>query len=744
MSEQPNAPYGDDEMNEQVNDEFNDIAARELSDLAEVRELRPRTESDADDQDDEHDGDGHPDQESVVIELGKPAGRPVDPPDESVPPGPALPDREREPVLPAWLASRTRLFQQVRWAVRYAGYVAAYHAVRSPKYAAKLAVFAPVGVVATVVRLCRWASAEEGNWTLRNEAANRNDPEAWLRLDRARERHTRFRWCVLLAGTVAATVGVLYVVYGPVPAYAKWLLVAALVPVLARLGRPADRPITDRVSAGRRYRKLTAELVRRALCSISIAGITQAVAKDPAAMTFPHEIRRDGPGYRAVVDLPFGVSAAEVIARRSKVAAGLRLPTDQVWPAPGTDHAGQLELWVGDEPASRMKQPAWPLTRSGKVDVFKSFPFATTPRLSTVNAQVMARNWLFGGVPGSGKTFAMRVVVLAAALDARCELRGYELKGTGDYDMVEPLCAEYGSGADDETALRALGLLRWLYAECQRRGPIVKRMAKAGKAPENKVTSELASMKGLGLHPILAWIDECQELFTHPDRKIRAEAQELAPKVIKLGRAYGIMLLLGTQRPDKDSLPTAVTANANTRFCLAVMDQGANDMILGTSAYKSGYRATQFEPGTDAGWGWAVGLGRPAPMRSYYVDNTAARKVIARATGYRQHAGTLPVEPERRSTDAGVDVLADLAAVWPVGEDKVWNEALCARLAELRPATYDGWRSEQLTSAVKPHGIRAADVGRRIDGKPVTRRGIARADLDSAIAERNRRRESDT
>ena len=43
----------------------------------------------------------------------------------------------------------------------------------------------------------------------------------------------------------------------------------------------------------------------------------------------------------------------------------------------------------------------------------------------------MFRNWLFGGQPGSGKTFAMRLLVLAAALDIRVELRGYELKGVG-------------------------------------------------------------------------------------------------------------------------------------------------------------------------------------------------------------------------------------------------------------------------------------------------------------------------
>ena len=160
------------------------------------------------------------------------------------------------------------------------------------------------------------------------------------------------------------------------------------------------------MSQGKAYRKLTAELVRRALLSVQLAGINSAVAKDPNAITFPVEIHRDGPGHLAVVDLPYGVEAADVIARRGRLASGLRLPLDQVWPEPAPGHTGRLALWVGHEPASQMRQPAWPLIRAGTVDVFKPFPFATTPRLDVTSAELMFRNWLFGGQPGSGKTFA--------------------------------------------------------------------------------------------------------------------------------------------------------------------------------------------------------------------------------------------------------------------------------------------------------------------------------------------------
>ncbi|WP_433417810.1 helix-turn-helix domain-containing protein [Microtetraspora malaysiensis] len=244
----------------------------------------------------------------------------------------------------------------------------------------------------------------------------------------------------------------------------------------------------------------------RALLSAGIQAINQAVAKDQHAISFPEEIHRNGPGHLAIVDLPFGVEAADVVARPGKLASGLRLPLDQVWPDVATGHPGRLALWVGYERATTMEAPPWPLLKSGSVDVFQPFPLFITPRMETVNAMLSFRNWLIGGQPGSGKTFLLRLLVLAASLDPRAEIRGYESKGVGDFKAVEPVCAEYGNGQDDETIARAAALIKWLYhTECQQRAAKISHYHELGLAPENKVTPELASRKGSGLHPLVAW-----------------------------------------------------------------------------------------------------------------------------------------------------------------------------------------------------------------------------------------------
>ncbi|WP_220449748.1 hypothetical protein, partial [Nonomuraea longispora] len=136
-----------------------------------------------------------------------------------------------------------------------------------------------------------------------------------------------------------------------------------------------------------------------------------------------------------------------------------------------------------------------------------------------------------------------------------------------------------------------------------------------------------------------------------------------------------------------------------------------------------------------------VGVGKPSARRSFEVNADQAKQVIDRAIKARIGAGTMP-EPETQSRPdpPAYDLLVDVARLWPAGEDAAWNAVLCERLAELRPEVYGGWRSEQLTSALKPFGVKVGPIGRRVDGKKHTRRGIYRSDLAQAIAERNQNR----
>lgn len=648
----------------------------------------------------------------------------------------------RRPIVPAWLRTRAELANTLRWLVGFVGHTAAYHLIRIPKYLGKLTLRSPVGVLRAVRRLKTWWFDLEGT-PVRSAIVRKEDAATYLQLCRLRDRRVRWRGFVTVASTIGLLIAaIVLLVWGTTSLQA--LTLVGLVIGLGVVGGPQDKPLLDTAVVIPRVQKLTSDVVVRALSVLSLSGINQALAKNPKAISFVAPITRDGPGWRADIDLPYGVTVGEVMDRRDKLAAGLARPLGCVWPEGQPDiHPGRLVLWVGDQDMATSKQPAWPLARSGTVDLFKPFPFGTDPRGRQVDVELMYSNMLIGAMPGAGKTFSLKVPLLAAALDSRAELWVFELKGSGDLDCFQKISARYASGADDPELEQALQALRDLRQECSRRAKVIAGLPK-DVCPENKVTAELASRKSLKLHPLVVAVDECQELFSH--KEFGDEAGELAEKCIKLGRALGVIVLLATQRPDRDSLPTGISANVGTRFCLRVMGQTENDMILGTSSYKNGLRATTFTR-RDKGVGYLVGGDDPQIVRSSYIDAPAAERITERARAMRETAGTLTghatgsSEPE----PARHDLLADILAVVPETEPKIWNETVVGRLADLRPDTYGPWLqspkpAEQLTAALKPYRVKTNQVwGTTSDGAGANRRGLNRKDITNAVTERNQK-----
>lgn len=234
-------------------------------------------------------------------------------------------------------------------------------------------------------------------------------------------------------------------------------------------------------------------------------------------------------------------------------------------------------------------------------------------------------------------------------------------------------------------------------------------------------------------------VDECQVWFEHP--KHGTEFEEHCTDLVKRGPALGITVLLATQRPDSKSLPTGISANATLRWCLKVMGQIENDMVLGTGSYKRGIRATALA-WADKGVCWFVGEGADARVVwAVYVDAPAAEALAARAYELRRAAGRLSghaLGEAPEPTAASYDLLADVAAALPPGKAKAWSEDVIARLAELRPDVYAAWSPEQLAAALRPYGVRTVQVwGTTEDGKGANRRGVRRTDIAAAIAHRD-------
>ncbi|MGW4033101.1 AAA family ATPase [Streptomyces sp. NPDC004838] len=609
------------------------------------------------------------------------------------------------PVVPSWARNAAEFADGIRWTLTYATHLAAFHAIRTPLYVWRLICRSPRGAGRLVVRWGRWVADTEAR-PVEAKAAVDADPEAWLALSREHSRRVRPRR-VLSAVVATPTVLAGTAAYTLLPGWQLALGSVAVSALLGMAGRTEDKPVITRYVAVNALRALTSVEVFDALAAIGIG------KKGKSGVEFAAEIQRDGPGWRAEVDLPAGVTADKVLEKRAELAAAMRRPISTVWPeADRAAHPGRLVLWVAQYDPAKAARKLWPLMHKGQADVYEPLPYGFDPRGNLVTITLMYSNLLVGGIPGSGKTSCALAIVLGVALDPTAELWIYELKGSGDLDAVKPVAHRYVSGDDDEELEATLAGLRSGIAEQQRRAKFIKSLP-ASEVPEGRrVTRQLAEKyPEQNLGPRVIVVDEVQELFTNADYK--DEAAALCAKLIKKGRAYGIILILLTQNPDAPSLPTSVSSSVGTRLCLAVMDWRANNNVLGTGAYDRGLRATDIsvdEQGTGI-----LARGRDGTtVRAAFIRQTEAETIGKRALALRTAAGTLTGEAaghlvEDIDTSTVVDHLRD---IWPEGADAVHSHRLVEALAAYRAELYGPWldadqaaRSAALAAALKPHKV---------------------------------------
>ena len=649
---------------------------------------------------------------------------------------------ETRSIIPAWCRSKTSIAAEIKRAIGLRLHTVGYHAVRLPLYAMRLLTSAPRGFARVAGGITRWVTDEEGRIP-RADTVAKHDYEGYRKLVAVRDRHVRWRGLVLTVGGILTVVLAitLLAISGPI----MWACLAALVTVFGFVGRPEDKPVADTAVVKTELKPLSANVVKRALTVIGLAGINKA----PEEINFVAPITREGPGWRADLDLPYGVTAGEVAEKRDKLASGLSRPVGCVWPESRPDiHPGRLVLWVGDQDMASAKQPAWPLAKRSKpVNLFEPVQVGTDPRGNAVTITIMYIAAVIGAIPRMGKTFLLRLILLAAALDPRAEIHAYDLKGTGDFKPVAPVSHAYRAGDEDEDLDYLMADIRQVHKELRRRTKAINDLP-SKLCPENKVTDELASKKSLGLHPIIIGIDECQRIYEHDNYGDEAEA--ICEDLVKRGPATGIVLLAATQRPDKDSLPTGIRANAVMRFCFKVTGQLENDMVLGTSMYKKGVNATEFSF-KDKGICYLVGEGdEPTVLKSHFIDSPAADAIATRAYAIREAEGRLTGyaagETTSEATATRHDLLADLVAAWPAGEASAWNAELVDHLADYKPDAYHSWaelddedKGAALTRALR--GLNAANlvkqVGRRYGGKIVNRRGISHDALTKKVTDSN-------
>ncbi|MEC3974597.1 cell division protein FtsK [Amycolatopsis sp. H20-H5] len=471
--------------------------------------------------------------------------------------------------------------------------------------------------------------------------------------------------------------------------------------------------------------------IAAALNALRIPQIT-AYLKQGLPLQFLTPARIDGRGTHAVVRLPAGVTAEKIARRRGDLATGLHRLAKEVWPTTGSE-AGILDIWVADKGALAEGAGEYPLLDDGVVDVFKGVPFGKTLRGQPIDAPLMERNTICGGMPGQGKSSAARVIMAGAALDPTAELRIWVPDANFDFEVFAPRCSRYVMGAEDEKIAEILDDLQALHAEVQARGELLVKF----EIPS--VTREFAS-KNVGLHPLVCLLEEAHVAIQHP--VYGKEIAKLLVDIVRLGRKRAIHLIVSTQAPTKDSMPRDVTRNCSNGIAFAVGDHVANDGLLGQGAYAAGHRATELIPGTDKGTAVCKGLSgeRSDIVQVYFLnvasDNDQVTPIIDRAMTAVTERGALPGGTKAApAIEAARDLLDDLDEV--LGEDAIGAAKVAPLLSALAPTwpPYRGLTGTKLVADLAKIGVKVPSSQNRYLVDPVTiREALARqatTDLDA-------------
>jgi DNA segregation ATPase FtsK/SpoIIIE, S-DNA-T family len=273
---------------------------------------------------------------------------------------------DRRPIVPLWMRNAEQRKAFFHWLAANLWHTTAFHTLRIPKYALRAVVYTPRGIGRAIVELYRWASDAEGR-PLRLYAIERGDVTGYMSLSRQRNNRVRTRLTTVFGLACCAATALLI-------AALLWprspLLLFALAIVLAGWhGRREDQPFLDPAIIVPRARKLTPDLVTRAF-------IAAGLCKEDNPITFPQPICRDGDGWLALVDLPYGKKAADALKKHQDIAAALDIDEVQVFLDRIRGEAGsarRIALWVADVDVFAQKPPVTALAKADQVDFWKGF-----------------------------------------------------------------------------------------------------------------------------------------------------------------------------------------------------------------------------------------------------------------------------------------------------------------------------------------------------------------------------------
>lgn len=206
------------------------------------------------------------------------------------------------------------------------------------------------------------------------------------------------------------------------------------------------------------------------------------------------------------------------------------------------------------------------------LDPMRPFALGIDDDGSVMSGSFYGHHILVGGIPGSGKSNALRVFLAHLAASRNVSLYGIDPKRVELalwQDRLDHLVL--GNEADE-----TIDLLEALHAEITRRTTYLS-------------TTRSATLPASEQYPwTVLVVDEWAELAAGGSTKERARAEDLLRRYVSLGRAVGCTAILCTQRPTNDVIDIGTRTLLNDRFALRCGDRHQAEAILSAGTFQPG------------------------------------------------------------------------------------------------------------------------------------------------------------
>lgn len=411
---------------------------------------------------------------------------------------------------------------------------------------------------------------------------------------------------------------------------------AATLATFALIGRrtTAGELYTDRDAKIGNGDRMTDDMVNRVYRSAKVIG-----ADDVVKLLSPCTLTADGSAWEVRLELPDGIPASKALGAAPQLANGFGVSVQQVSQTKG-EREDWLTLRVTLTVPFTGKPHKGPLLTADKVNLWSPVPMAVSERGDTMAVEWFEKTALFGGEPGSGKSAAANNPLLSAAMDVTADLYLADGKGGFDLSPFEPIAQMIDTDGDPE---QLLAILRHVWEE------VLPELKQTVKDHSVRKFSEALAAQDKRVRFTVLFIDEWASYMAAASQEQQKELERLLRLITQQGRAYAVIVIAATQKPDSNAVPTGIRDILSTRWAGRCMTPEASDTILGKGRASAGYNAQRIlKSQRGVGYLQTGETSEPVLTQSYFYTDEEVEVILRRAYELRKAAGVLPVavEPE--------------------------------------------------------------------------------------------------